>query len=118
MGVDFDRARDFIWQRRNFRLQRRAGFGDEVGLRARQPLDDDVDAAARRLGHLADGADGADRAQIGGVRLVLVVGLQRQEQQSIAGERAVHRLDGHEAIDRERLDRQRKHDVLPQGKDR
>jgi hypothetical protein len=48
----------------------------------------------------------------------VVAVLQRQEEQAIAGERAVDRLDREGAVDRERLQRQRKDHRLAQRNDR
>ena len=71
----------------------RAGPRHLIGLRPRQALDDDVESAAGSLRHLADRGDRADGPQVAGVRLVVVGRLQREEQQAVAGQRAVDRLD-------------------------
>ena len=47
----------------------------------------------------------------------LSVGLQRQEQQPVARERAVHRLDRHRARDGERLQREREDDGVAKRED-
>ena len=69
-------------------------------------------AAVVDLGHLPDGGDGADGSHVARLRLVVVGVLQREEDEPISGERAIHRLDRHGSVDRERLQRQRKHDRL------
>ena len=79
-------------------------------LRPRQALDDDVDPAGRYLRHLPDGGNRPDGPQIAGLGLVFVGGLQREEQEPVAAQRAVDRVDRHRPVDRERLQRERKDD--------
>ncbi len=50
-------------------------------------------------------------------RLVVLGGLQRQEQQAVARERAVHRLDRKRPGDRERLKREREDDGVTKRED-
>src|SRR5262249_25969956 len=83
-----------------------------------QPLDDDVHAAVGHFGHLADRADRADRPKRGRFGILLVGVLQRKEEQPVARERAVHRVDGERPVHRQRLQRQREDDGLPEWKDR
>jgi hypothetical protein len=69
-----------------------------------------VNAAGRRFGHLADGGNGADGFQIVRGRILGLGGLQRKEQQAIAGEGAVDAFDGDWTRNRQRLQRERKDD--------
>ena len=89
---------------------------DEPALTTkRQSLDDDVNPAGRRLRHLADRRDGADGREVVGCRVVAVGGLQREEEEPVARQRTVYRLNGQRPRDRERLQRKRKDDGLSEG---
>ena len=89
-----------------------------LGLGSRQALDDDVQAAVGGAGHLPDGRDGPDSPHIVGLGVVRRVAvLKRQEQQPVAGQRAIHRLHGRRPVDGEGLERQRENDQLPERDD-
>src|SRR5262249_44617699 len=110
VGVDLEGAREFVGLRRHRRPQHRVAARDRLGPRARQSLDDDVDAAGGHLRHLPNRRDRADLVQVIRMRLVVVAVLERQKEQAVAGQRPIDRFDRHRPVDRERLKRQRKDD--------
>jgi hypothetical protein len=118
VGVDLQRALGVLGLRRDGGAQQLAAAGHQVGAGAGQPLDDHVDAAVRYLGHLADRDDRADRLEVARLRLIVLDGLQRQEQETVAGERAVDRFNRHRAGDRERLEGQREDDGFAESERR
>ena len=85
-------------QRGDLRAQRRPRSRVDVRAHPREPLDDDVDAAVRRLGHLPDDTDRSNSPQILGRRLVGVVVLQDEEQEAVASERPVDAFHRYRAI--------------------
>ena len=107
VGVHFDAAIDLLWRENDLRAQHAVLDAHLFGARARHAFDNDVDGL-RRPRHLADDADGAVLAHRVGLGVVLVIPLQEQEDETIAGERAVDGLDRHRPIHRQRLQRQRK----------
>ena len=102
-------------ERGDLRAHRRADAAHHIGPHAGNPLDDDVDAAAR-LGHLADDGDGADPAHVLRRRIVRIVLLEQQEDQAIRAERAVHRFNRNRPVDGQRLQRQGKRDRAAERK--
>ena len=104
-------------ERGDLRPHRRADAAHNVGPHPGNPLDDDVDAAAG-LGHLADNGDGADLAHVLRRRIVRIVFLEQQEDQSIHPERAVHRLNRNRPVDGQRLQRQGKRHRAAERKNR
>ena len=62
--VDFDGLVGLLRKRRNLRAQDRARPRVDIGPGPCQALDDDVDAAGRRLGHLTDDANRADPPEV------------------------------------------------------
>ena len=102
--LDLDRPLDGLGHRRDPRAHRRARARDDVGAGARDPLDDDVDAAAC-LRHLPDDADGADAMQVVRPRVFRLGVLQHEQHEAIGTERAVHAFDRHRTVDRQRLQR-------------
>ena len=115
--VGLDRALDLLRRRLHRRAQHLAAERHHVRTRARQAFDDDVDAAIRHFRHLPDRGDCADLLQLIGLRLLVLGRLQGDEQQPIARQRAVDRFDRHRPRDRDRLERQRKHDGVAEGED-
>ena len=85
-----------------------------LGSRARQALDDNVEAAVGRLRHLANHGQGADPAQRVGPWILAIAILKEQEDEAIASERPVDRLDRDGAIHREGLQGEWEDDRLPQ----
>ena len=89
----------------------------ELGARAHDAFDEHAHAA-RRLRHLADDRHRADAVQIVERRLLGLVLLHQQQDEAIARERAVDRLDRQRTADAERRHRQRQHDRAAQRNDR
>ena len=90
----------------------------DIGAHARESLDDDVDAAARRLGHLPNHADRADAFQVLGGGLVGVVLLEDEQDQPVGAERAVDAFHRHRPVDGQRLQRLRKDHRVTERQDR
>jgi hypothetical protein len=116
--VDLERPDDNVRHRRHARPHALAGLRDQLAFRPRQTLDDDVNATARYLRHLADGRNRPDGAQVAWLGLVFVGGLQREEQEPVAAQCAVDRVDRHRTVDRERLQGEGEDDRLAQRNDR
>ena len=115
--VDFERPYDDVGRRHHARPHALAGPGNQLAFRPRQALDDDVNPTGRDLRHLPDGGNGPDGAQVARLGLVFVGGLQREEQEPVAAQRAVDRVDRHRPVDRERLQREGEDDRFTQRDD-
>jgi hypothetical protein len=111
--VDFHRLLDFLGRRLDGRAHDVAFARDPFGPRARQPFHDDVEGV-RRLCHLPDDTDGPDMLQVVGLRFVRLPFLQHEQDHAVGTKRAVDRVDRDGAVDRQRLERQRENDRLPQ----
>jgi hypothetical protein len=116
VGVDFDPLLRLLREERQRSFHHAAVDADVVGPRPRHALDDDVQAL-RSARHLADDADRPHGFELVRLGIFAVALLQEQEQQPIAGERGIDSLDGFRPVDGERLQRQRKGDGSPKGKD-
>jgi hypothetical protein len=117
VGIDVERAFVLLGERRDLREHRGARARDAVQPDAGQSLEDDVHARSG-LRHLTDDGHRADLANVVRPGILGVVVLKGQQDQAVAAERPVHRFEGHGAVHRQRLQRQRERHRLPQGQDR
>ncbi len=106
VGFDLDGAFGGFRERLQQRGEDAAVVAQELRAGADHPLDQDAHASWR-LRHLPDDADGADPVQIVERWFLGFVLLQQQQDEPVAGERAIDRLDGDRTADAERRDGQR-----------
>ena len=114
---DLDAAIGRFGERLQQRREHAALVAQELGARAHDAFDEHAHPAGR-LRHLADDRDRADAVQIVERRFLGLVLLHQQQDETIARERAVHRLDRQRTAHAERRHRQRQHDRAAQWKDR